>query len=54
MNTAGAAPNDMQSDSESMFFPKPKSSCLFVFRATQPSTESNMIAIIISMAANLK
>ncbi len=54
INIAGAAPNEITSESESIFFPKPKLSCLFVFRATQPSTESNMIAIIIRIAASSK
>ena len=54
INTAGAIPNETMSDRESMFFPNPRSSCLFVFRATQPSIESNMIAIIIRIAASSK
>lgn len=53
-NTAGAAPKDMASDNESIFFPNPNESSLFTFRATQPSTESNMIANIIKRAANSK
>ena len=53
-NIAGATPNEMTSDRESMFFPNPQSSCLFVFRATQPSIESNMIAIIIRIADSSK
>ena len=52
MNTAGATPNETISDSESIFFPKPKVSFLPVFRATQPSIESNMMAIIIRIAAS--
>ena len=40
------------SDNESMFFPKPYLSFLFVFRATQPSVESNTIAKIIKNAAS--
>ena len=53
-NTAGATPNETMSDKESMFFPNPKSSCLFVFLATQPSHESNMIATIIRTGASSK
>jgi hypothetical protein len=53
-NIAGATPNEMASDRESIFFPNPKSSCLFVLRATQPSIESNMIAMIIRIAASSK
>ena len=52
-NVAGATPNETISDSESIFFPKPNSSCLFNLRATQPSVESNMIAMIIKIAAIL-
>ncbi len=54
MNTAGATPNETISDSESIFFPKPILSCLLIFRATQPSVESNMIAIIIKIAESSK
>ena len=45
---------DIASDNESIFFPKPNVSFLFVFRATQPSMESKMIAININMAASSK
>ena len=53
-NIAGAIPKDTMSDSESMFFPNPYSSFLFIFLAIQPSLESNMIAIIIKIADRLK
>ena len=51
--TAGATPNDTASDNESIFFPNPNESFLSSLRATQPSTESNMIASIIRIAAIL-
>ena len=54
INIAGATPNETISDNESIFLPKPNSSCLLVFRATQPSAESNIIAIIIRTAASSK
>ncbi len=53
-NTAGATPKDTASDKESIFFPNPNESFLSSLRATQPSTESNMIANIINRAASLK
>lgn len=53
-NTAGATPNDTASDRESIFFPKSNASFLFIFLATQPSTESNMIANIMNNAASSK
>ena len=53
-NTAGATPKDTTSDKESIFFPNPNESSLLAFLATQPSTESNMIANIINNADNSK
>lgn len=53
-NAAGATPKDTASDNESIFFPNPNESFLSSLRATQPSTESNMIANIINRAASLK
>ena len=50
-NAAGATPKETVSDRESIFFPNHKLSCLLVFRATQPSTESNMSANIMNIAA---
>lgn len=50
-NIAGAIPNEMISDNESIFLPKPYSSTLLVLRATKPSAESNNNENIIKIAA---
>jgi hypothetical protein len=49
----GATPKDTRSDKESIFLPNPYSSVLPTLLATQPSTESKMIAKIIAIAESL-
>jgi hypothetical protein len=51
---AGATPNEIISDKESIFFPNPHSSSLFNFLATQPSIASKITASNINLAASKK